>query len=68
MMKELVLRYRAEHDITQQELADRIGVTAPTIGKIEAGEMPSKLVIAKVAMLLGVSYKDLEKGEESGHV
>ena len=39
MAKNLRLKMaRAEHDMTQGDLADAIGVTRPTIGLLEAGK------------------------------
>ena len=65
MLRNLVLEYRSSKNMTMEDFANLIGVSPPTIAKIERGEMPSKLVIAKVAHLLGVSYGDLVKGEEN---
>ena len=63
MLRDFVLKYRAEHNMTVVQFADKIGVTAPTIQKIESGETPSRLVIAKVANLLGVDYSELVREE-----
>ena len=50
--------------MTAEQFAEKIGVSPPTISKIERGETPSKLVVAKVAHLLGVSFSDLWAEEE----
>lgn len=59
MLKDLVLDYRAKHNLSASEFAKLAGVTLPTVLKIERGEKPSRLVVAKVANALGMSYGEL---------
>jgi len=38
--------FRAQHDLTQQELADAVGVTRKTINVIEAGNYSPSVTLA----------------------
>lgn len=60
---------RLVHDMTQQELADRVGVTRQTILSIERGQYnPSVGLALRLAGALGVSVEDLfELDREDGH-
>lgn len=61
--KELVNKikvYRAMNDWTQEELADRVGVTRKTINTIENGIfMPSVYLAIKIAQTFGVRVEDV---------
>ena len=49
-MKNSIKVQRAMHDMTQQELADRVGVSRQTINAIELGKyVPSDVIDMKVA-------------------
>jgi predicted transcriptional regulator len=46
--------------ITQEELAEQIGVSTPYIGRIETGTItPNLKLLQKIARALGVKVKDL---------
>lgn len=48
-LQEKMILYRARHNISQTELAQRCGVTLQTINSIENGKQkPSKLTLAKI--------------------
>lgn len=48
-LQEEMILYRAKHNISQTELAERCGVTLQTINSIENGKQnPSKLTLAKI--------------------
>lgn len=48
-LQEEMILYRARHNISQTELAERCGVTLQTINSIENGKQnPSKLTLAKI--------------------
>ena len=52
--------YRAEHRISQTELADLIGVTRKTISTIEVGRfVPSTVIALKIARQFGVPVEDI---------
>ena len=56
---------RVERGYTQQELADRIGVTRQTIGLIEAERYnPTIILCLRLAQELGKSLNDLFWREE----
>ena len=59
--------HRARKNLTQEELADLVGVTRPTINFIENGRfVPSALLALKIARIFEVPFEEvffLEKGE-----
>lgn len=45
--------YRAKYHLTQQELADRVGVSLQTINSVENGhQKPSKVTEAKIRLVI----------------
>lgn len=59
-LKNSVRRLRRLADLTQQELADQVGVTRQTILSIEKGNYtPSVALALKLADALGVRVEDL---------
>jgi ribosome-binding protein aMBF1 (putative translation factor) len=45
-----VAHYRAQHDLSQRQLADRLGIKQPQIARIEIGEhMPSFGTLSRLA-------------------
>lgn len=51
---------RVENDISQEELAKRVGVTRQTIGMIEAGKFnPSLQLCIAICKTLGKTLNDL---------
>ncbi|KIL51332.1 XRE family transcriptional regulator [Jeotgalibacillus alimentarius] len=60
MLTNKVKEWRARHGMTQQELADRMGITRQTIGLIEKGDYaPSVLLALKMADVFGIKVEDL---------
>jgi putative transcriptional regulator len=52
--------HRAMHDLTQADLADRVGITRKSINAIETGKMvPSTLLALKLARALQVPVETL---------
>ncbi len=52
-------------ELTQQQLADRVGVTRPTIIAIEAGKYAPSLPLAfKIARTFGVSIEQVFEYED----
>lgn len=56
-----IRRFRFERDeMTQQELADRIGVTRQTVNAIELGKYSPSLVVAfRIALVFGVPLEEV---------
>jgi putative transcriptional regulator len=52
--------HRARKDITQEALAELVGVTRPTINFIENGRfVPSTLLALKIARVFGVPFEEV---------
>ena len=49
----LIIKFRIAKDLTQADLAKRIGVSQQQISKIENGEFSSIMTVAKVLLALG---------------
>ncbi len=65
-MKNRLKVARAEMDITQEELAKRIGVSRQTINAVESGRyVPSTLLALKMAKVFGKSVEEVFILEES---
>ena len=55
------------NEMTQQELAERVGVTRQTINAIELGKYSPSLEVAfRIASALGVRLEDVFSYDESG--
>jgi len=64
-MRNKIRIFRAIHEITQEELAQKIGVTRKTVNSIENGKYnPSIDVAYKMARLFGVTMEELFNFEE----
>ena len=65
-MKTLVKELRAERCMTQQQLADMVGVSSRTIISIEKGQYnPSLMLAYRMAKVFGVSVEELCFVEEN---
>lgn len=57
---QVIRRYRKSKDMTQEEMANRLGVTAPAVNKWENGNsLPDITMLAPIARLLGISLDTL---------
>ena len=57
--------YRAEHQMSQTELAERIGVSRKTISTIEVGRfVPSTIIALRIARHFGVPVEEIFSLEE----
>lgn len=64
-MKNKIKIQRAIHNLTQEELAQKISVSRQTINTMESGKyIPSTALALKIAQLLGVSVEELFQLEE----
>jgi putative transcriptional regulator len=60
MLKNSVREFRARFKFSQQDLADKIGVTRQTIGLIEKGDYaPSVTLALKIAAAFEVSVEEV---------
>jgi putative transcriptional regulator len=51
---------RARHDLTQADLAERVGVTRKTINTIENGHfVPSTVLALKISRVFGVPVEEV---------
>ncbi|WP_440947078.1 helix-turn-helix transcriptional regulator [Methanosarcina sp. T3] len=59
-MKNNIKVYRAIHDLTQESLAEKVGVTRQTINAIEKGKYDPSLDLAfKLSRLFKASIEDI---------
>jgi putative transcriptional regulator len=63
-----IRRHRFDHqEMTQQDLADRVGVTRQTIIALEAGKYaPSLLLAFRIARAFGVGVEDVFRYASDG--
>lgn len=65
-MKNTVKVERAKKDLTQEALADQIGVSRQTINSIEKGKyIPSTVLALKMSRVFGLPVNDFMELEES---
>ena len=66
-LKNHIKQHRARLDLTQQELAERVGVRRQTILAVEKGKyVPSALLAFQIARVLGMKMDELFELEEEG--
>lgn len=59
-MKNRLRVFRAEHNLTQEELADRVGVSRQTINAVETEKYDPSLPLAfKIARLFGKPIEEI---------
>jgi len=52
-----IVRYRAEHDLSQRELAGRLGMKQPQVARLELGEInPSVDTLLRLSGELGIEF------------
>ena len=57
---------RARHNLTQEQLAERVGVSRQSINSIEKNRyVPSTILALKIAQVFGSSVETIFKLEES---
>ena len=57
---DVIRKYRKEQNMTQEEMANRLGVTAPAVNKWEKGNAyPDVMMLAPIARLLHVTLDEL---------
>jgi putative transcriptional regulator len=64
-MKSVLKVERAKLNLTQQDLADKVGVSRQTINSIEAERyVPSTVLALKISEVFGISVNEIFKLEE----
>ena len=64
-MKNIISQLRKQHKITQEELANEVGVTRQTITSIETGKYIASLPLAiKIAKFFDMSIEEIFSVEE----
>lgn len=64
-MGEVIRKYRKRKNMTQEEMANRLGVTAPAVNKWENGNsQPDIMLLAPIARLLGITLDILLSFQE----
>ena len=57
---QVIRKYRKEKNMTQEEMARRLGVTAPAVNKWESGaSAPDIALLAPIARMLGITTDTL---------
>jgi putative transcriptional regulator len=59
-LKNKIKIHRAIHDLTQEQLAEKVGVTRKTINTIERGHfVPSTILALKISRVFGVPVEEV---------
>lgn len=62
---EIIRKYRKENNLTQEEVAARLGVSAPAVNKWENGvSLPDIMLLSPIARLFGISTDQLLSFQE----
>src|SRR3989338_5878539 len=68
MLSKFIQQMRKKHNLTQELLASKIGVSRPTYIQIEQGEKDLTISAAqKLADIFGISFEDFLAGKEPRH-
>jgi transcriptional regulator with XRE-family HTH domain len=52
-----IVRYRAEHDLSQRDLADLLGMKQPQVARLELGDVnPSIETLMRISAQLGIEF------------
>jgi transcriptional regulator with XRE-family HTH domain len=52
-----IVRYRAEHDLSQRDLAERLGIKQPQVARLELGEVnPGLETLMRISARLGIEF------------
>jgi transcriptional regulator with XRE-family HTH domain len=52
-----IVRYRGEHDLSQRDLAQRLGMKQPQVARLELGEVnPSMETLIRISSKLGIEF------------
>jgi len=60
----IMARARKDHDLSQQQLADKLGSTQAAVSKIESGEIRSSTLVIPICTLLQIPLPEYLANEE----
>lgn len=64
-MKNTIKVERARHNMTQQDLAEKVSVSRQTINSIEAGKyVPSTVLALKISRIFNIALEEIFQLEE----
>lgn len=65
-----LIRYRAENDLTQRDLAEKLGIKQPSVARLEGGEhTPSLQTLEMISERLGIEFViDIVPAERAPHL
>ena len=67
-MEVLIKKWRKVRKLTQEELADRLGISQPTLSRLESGQLRMTMSqLSKFSKELQVSMDDLLSKDEASH-
>ena len=66
LLQELIRSRRKADNLSLREAADTIGVSAPTLQRVEAGQAPNTASLLRIAEWLQVSLDDLIRKKAAG--
>lgn len=62
LLGELLREKRARDDLSLRDAAAQIGTSAPTLQRVEGGQLPTASTLIKLADWLGMAIDDLRSG------
>ncbi len=61
LLRDLLRRKRERDGLSLRDAAEQIGISAPTLQRVEAGQLPTAAVLVKLADWLEVKIDELRK-------
>jgi len=52
-----IVEYRVKHELTQEQLADKVSVSQQQISKVENGEFSSIMTLEKILLAIGMTVQ-----------
>jgi len=64
LLADLIQEKRTREELSLREAAALIGTSAPTLQRVEAGQLPTASTLMKLTDWLGMAIDDLRKGRK----
>ena len=64
LVRDLIRRKREREGLSLRDAADEMGISAPTLQRVEAGQLPTATVLFKLTDWLGVTVDELRKNKD----